>query len=128
MRALTELLTVLAAAFLGFFALVATLIGTVVGFAVIAVAGFFSAASLLIALFAGVGFAFTGNRHDAGLALGYSLYAAGAFAVVVVMLFYRDKLRQAAQARQAIRQARRSIQQVRLELQDAAFEVAATGR
>ncbi len=90
MRALTELLTVFVAAFFGFFALVASLIGTVVGFLVIAVAGFFSAASLLIALFAGVMFTFTGKHHDAVLAVGYSLYAAGAFAVVVVMLFYRD--------------------------------------
>jgi len=117
-RVLTELLTVFVAAFFGFFALVATLIGTVVGFLVIAVVGFFSAASLLIALFAGVMFAFTGNRHDAGLAVGYSLYAAGAFAVVVVMLFYRDKFRQTAQARRALR----NVQALRLALDDASFE------
>jgi len=118
MRALTELLTVLVAAFFSFFALVATLIGTVVGFLVIAVAGFFSAASLLIALFAGAGFAFTGSHHDAGLAVGYSLYAAGSFAVVVVMLFYRDKFRQAAQARRALQ----GVQGLRLALNDAPFE------
>lgn len=118
MRALTELLTVFVVAFFSFFALLASLIGTLVGFLVIAVAGFFSAASLVIALFAGAGFAFTGNHHDAGLAVGYLLYAAGSFAVVVVMLFYRDKFRQSAQARQALR----SVQELRLAHVDASFE------
>jgi hypothetical protein len=80
MRALTELLTVFVAAFLGFFALVASLIGTAAGFLLIAVAGFFSTASLLIALFAGVMFAFTGNHHDriaAGTPRVAALRAAG---------------------------------------------------
>ncbi len=118
MRALTELLTVFVVAFFGFFALLASLIVTLAGFLVIAVAGFFSVASLAIALFAGVGFAFTGNPHDAGLAVGYLLYAAGSFAVVVVMLFYRDKFRQSAQDRQALR----SVQGLRLAQADASFE------
>ncbi len=118
MRALTELLIVFVAAFFGFFALLAALLANLVGFLVIAVAGFFSAASLLIALFAGLGFALTGSHHDAGLAVAYSLYAAASFAVVVVLLFYRDRLRQAVQ----VRQAPPRIQGLRLALNDAPFE------
>lgn len=118
MRALTELLTVFVAAFLGFFALVASLIGTIVGFLVIAVAGFFSAVSLLIALFAGAGFAFTGSHHDAGLAVRYSLYAAGSFAVMVVILFYRDKLRQTVRTRRALQ----GVRGLQLAAVDASFE------
>ncbi|MGI4953327.1 MAG: hypothetical protein ACRYGM_16105 [Janthinobacterium lividum] len=118
MRALTELLIVFVAAFFGFFALIAALFANLVWFAVVAVAGFFSAASLLIALFAGLGFALTGSHHDAGLAVAYSLYAAASFAVVVVLLFYRDKLRQAVQ----VQRAPPSIQGFRLALNDAPFE------
>lgn len=118
MRALTELLIVFVAAFFGFFALLAALLVNLVGFLVIAVAGFFSAASLLIALFAGLGFVLTGSHHDAGLAVAYSLYAAASFAVVVVLLFYRDRLRQAVQ----VRQAPPRIQGLRLALNDAPFE------
>lgn len=118
MRALTELLIVFVAAFFGFFALLAALLANLVGFLVIAVAGFFSAASLLIALFAGLGFALTGSHHDAGLAVAYSLYAAASFAVVVVLLFYRDRLRQAVQ----VREAPPRVQGLRLALNDASFE------
>ena len=83
-----ELLGVLAAGFVGFFVMLAYMVGFVIWFACgLACVGF-----LLVALFSMVMWLSTHDAHAFRTMLGYFVYAAGAFAVIAMLSYYKGKL------------------------------------
>jgi hypothetical protein len=83
-----ELLGVLAAGFVGFFVMLAYMAGFLIWFACgLACVGF-----LLVALFSMVMWLSTHDAHAFRTMLGYFVYAAGAFAVIAMLSYYKGKL------------------------------------
>ncbi|MGI4951579.1 MAG: hypothetical protein ACRYGM_07215 [Janthinobacterium lividum] len=117
MRALTELLTVLATATLAFVTGIVLLAGVLVMW----LCGLACGLLLLVAVASGAGFAFTGNHHYGVVAVGYLAYAAVPFAAIVALSYYHGKFTDAQESRRSLRR----ISWVRLA-QDEPFEVAAT--
>src|SRR5579859_4669125 len=85
--ALTELLGVLVAGFLGFFVMLAY----VAGFLLLLACGFACAGFLLVALFSMVMWLFNHDAHAFRIMLGYFAYAAGAFAAIAALAYYQGK-------------------------------------
>ncbi len=88
MRALRELAGVIMAGFLTFFGGIA-LAG---GFLLLWLCGLASGLCLMVAMFAGAMFWFTGKAHDGQIALTYLAYAAVPFVLTFVIGYYRSKL------------------------------------
>ena len=86
-RALMELLSVLAAGFIGFFVVLAYMAGGLVWF----VCGVACFGFLLVALFSMIMWLSTNNAHAFHVMLGYFAYAGAAYALVAAMSYYRGK-------------------------------------
>jgi hypothetical protein len=93
--ALTELLGVLVAGFLGFFVMLAY----VAGFLLLLACGFACAGFLLVALFSMGMWLFTHDAHAFRMMLGYFAYAGGAFAVITALSYYHGKFADAVKAK-----------------------------
>jgi hypothetical protein len=87
-RFLAELAGVFLAGVLGFFAMLLLIAGAVLAWLVGCVSGLF----LLIAVAESGWWLHTHSHHSAVTALGYYGYAAGAFAMIPVLLFLKEKL------------------------------------
>jgi len=88
MRALSELAGVIVAGFVAFFAGIAFVLGLLF----LWLCGLASALCLIVAVVAGIMYAFTGNHHDAMIALGYLGYAAVPFVMTFVLTYYHGKI------------------------------------
>jgi hypothetical protein len=86
--ALTELLGVLVAGFLGFFVMLAYAAGVLLLLA----CGFACAGFLLVALFSMVMWLSTHDTHAFRMMLGYFAYAGGAFAAIAALSYCHGKL------------------------------------
>jgi hypothetical protein len=115
--ALTELLGVLVAGFLGFFVMLAYAAGVLLLLA----CGFACAGFLLVALFSMVMWLFTHDAHTFRTMLGYFGYAGGTFAVIAALSYYHGKFADGVKARRGQRVALHQIGQLRL-IKHATFE------
>ena len=115
--ALTELLGVLVAGFLGFFVMLAY----VAGFLLLLACGFACAGFLLVALFSMGMWLFTHDAHAFRMMLGYFAYAGGAFAAIAALSYYHGKFADGVKTKREQRVALRQIGQLRL-MEDATFE------
>lgn len=115
--ALTELLGVLVAGFLGFFVMLAY----AVGFLLLLACGFACAGFLLVALFSMATWLFTHDAHAFRMMVGYFGYAAGVFAVIGALSYYHGKFVDGVKAKRGQRVALHQIGQLRL-MKDATFE------
>ena len=87
-RIVGEFMGVLVAGFLGFFLMLAYVAGFLIWFCCgLACIGF-----LLVALFSMVMWLSTHDAHAFRTMLGYFVYAAGAFAVIAMLSYYKGKL------------------------------------
>ena len=117
--ALTELLGVLVAGFLGFFMMLAY----VAGFLLLLACGFACAGFVLVALFSMGMWLFTHDAHAFRMMLGYFAYAGGAFAAIAALSYYHGKFADGVKAEREQGIALRQIGEFRL-IRDATFEPA----
>jgi len=96
-RALTELPAVFATGILAFLGGIALLVGVLA----LWLCGLVCGLMLLVAVVSGVEFALTGNHHYGVIALGYLVYAAVSFAMIVVLTYYHGKFTDAQESRQS---------------------------
>jgi hypothetical protein len=115
--ALTELLVVLVAGFLGFFVMLAYVAGVLLLLA----CGFACAGFLLVALFSMVMWLFNHDAHTFRTMLGYFGYAGGAFAVIAALSYYHGRFADGVNAKRGQQVALRQFGQLRL-MKDATFE------
>ena len=115
--ALTELLGVLVAGFLGFFVMLAY----VAGFLLLLSCGFACAGFLMVALFSMGMWLFTHDAHALQMMLGYFAYAGGAFAAIAALAYYHGKFADGVKTKREQRVALRQIAQLRLT-KNATFE------
>jgi hypothetical protein len=115
--ALTELLGVLVAGFLGFFVMLAYAAGVLLLLA----CGFACSGFLLVALFSMVMWWFNHDAHTFRTMLGYFGFAGGAFAVIAALSYYNGRFADGLKAKRGQRVAPRRIGQLRL-MKDATFE------
>jgi hypothetical protein len=109
-RVLAELLGVLAAGFLGFFVMLAYM----VGFLLLLACGFVCAGFLLVALFSIIMWSFNHDAHTFRTMLGYFGYAGGVFAVIAALSYYHGKFADCVKAQREERVALRRIGHLRL--------------
>ena len=88
-RAFGELIGMLAAGFVGFFVMLACIVGSLIWFA----CGVVCFCFMLVALFSMVMWVFTHDTHAFDLMLGYFVYAAAAYAGIAVISYYRGRLK-----------------------------------
>jgi len=119
MRALSELAGVIVAGFVAFFAGIAFVLGLLF----LWLCGLASALCLIVAVAAGIMYAFTGNHHDAMIALGYLGYAAVPFVMTFVLTYYHGKISDGRQQRRKLQH----IGSLRI-VQDACFTDRDNGR
>jgi hypothetical protein len=117
--ALTELLGVLVAGFLGFFVMLAYLAGFLLPLA----CGFACAGFLLVDLFSMGMWLFTRDTHAFRTMLGYFAYAGGAFAAIAALSYYHGKFADGVKAKREQQIALRRTGECRL-MRDATFEPA----
>lgn len=115
--ALTKLLGVLVASFLGFFVMLAY----VAGFLLLLACGFACAGFLLVALFSMVMWLFNHDAHAFRMMVGYFGYAGGVFAVIAALSYYHGKFVDGVRAKREQRAALRQIAQLHL-MKNATFE------
>ena len=115
--ALSELLGVLVAGFLGFF----VLLTYVAGFLLLLACSFACAGFLMVALFSMVMWLFSHDTHTFRTMLGYFGYAGEAFAVIAALSYYHGKFADGVKTKREQRVALRQIGQIRL-MDDATFE------
>lgn len=90
MRALRELAGVIVAGFVAFFGGLALASGILL----LWLCGLASGLCLMVAMFAGAMFWFTGKAQDGQIALTYLVYAAVPFVLIFAIGYYRSKLSQ----------------------------------
>ena len=88
-RALDELMGVLTAGFVGFFVILAYIVGGLIWFAF----GVTCFCFLLVALFSMIVWVFTHDTHAFHLMLGYFVYAAAVYAGIAAVSYYRARPR-----------------------------------
>jgi hypothetical protein len=115
--ALTELLGVLVAGFLGFFVTLAY----VAGFLLLLACGFACAGFLLVALFSMVMWLLTHDAHAFRMMLGYFAYAGATFAAIAALSYYRGKFADGVRAKRGQRAAPCRIGRLRL-MKDMTFK------
>ena len=116
-RVLAELLSVLAAGFLGFFVMLAYM----VGFLLLLACGFVCAGFLLVALFSMIMWSFNHDAHSFRTMLGYLGYAGGVFALIAALSCYHGRFADAVKTLREQRVALRRIGHLRLT-KDATIE------
>lgn len=116
-QALTELLGVLAAGFVGFFVMLAYMAAILVWFT----CGVACFCLLLVGLFSMVLWLFTRDAHAFHVMLGYFAYAGAAYAVIAAISYYRGKLGDRLYTQRVQQAAFRQIAGLRLAT-DANFE------
>ena len=87
-RALDEMIGVLAAGFVGFFVMLAYVVGSLIWFT----CGVASFCFLLVALFSMVMWVFTHDKHAFHVMLGYFVYAGVAYAGIAAISHYQARL------------------------------------
>jgi hypothetical protein len=87
MRAFRELAAVIVAGYAAFFGGIAL----AVGFVLLWLCGLASGLCLMVAMFAGAMFWFTGKAHDGQIALTYLVYSSVPFILTFIAGYYRSK-------------------------------------